>query len=55
MTRSTSLLRMGIARQDGRGRIAALPAERAVAQLDRTWENCFRYEEPEPDRPNSLR
>jgi hypothetical protein len=37
------LLRLGIARRLPDGRLQALPAELASAQLDRSWDSCFQY------------
>ncbi|MCA9174201.1 MAG: DUF3754 domain-containing protein [Planctomycetales bacterium] len=40
----SKLLRLGIAYQDESGRLHALSADLAIAQLDRSWDSCFQFE-----------
>ena len=44
------LLRLGIAYETAEGHVCALPADVAVAQLDRSWDSCFTLDSVHPSQ-----
>ena len=42
------LVRLGLVHRDGRGRLHALPVDKALGVLDEQWDNYFSYHKPRP-------
>jgi hypothetical protein len=49
----TKLFRLGIASRDARGRLHALPIDRALKTLDRNWDSTFQYPAVDPGTPHA--
>ncbi len=49
---TSKLYRLGLARQDEKGKLVAIPPAEALQTLDRLWDNTFRYAPVNPqDHP----